>query len=357
MTDAAELTAELVRIPTVTGDEGDGAARIASLLRARGWTARVVADVNIVATIGPAAGSTALLAYLDTPPAGAMSDPFSGRLENGRTLGRPGPVVRGRGSATKAGLASAITAAERVARSNGVRLAATSRDNIGLAAVLDELAGARRAVHAEPTGLTVALEARGIVWLELIIEGRPAHAGSPAGATEPIGLLARAIDAARALQLPAHERLPAATLVPVELRSVREAPLTAKSATALFDRRLLPREDPEAARAELERVVRSALPDAVVRVSIAGGMRPYAIDREAPTVAALLRAARAIGGGEPALGAIPFATNAGLACASGIETVAYGPGRIGDLGDEEHVAVNEIAAAERILAAFLAEPA
>lgn len=351
------LAAELVRIPSVTGDELAGAARLAALLRDRGWaSARVVADTNVVADIGHGKPSTCLLAYLDTPPPGAMREPFDGAVVDGAAFGRSGPVLRGRGAVTKGGLAAAMVAAETAAGAAAVRLAATSRDNDGLTAVLSQLTDVRSAVQAEPTDLAIALEARGIVWLELTIIGRPAHAGSPAAAVEPIAQLARAIAALEHVSLPTHERLSGATIAPVGLRSVREAPLTASSATAVLDRRLLPGEDPDAARAGLERFVLSVVPDANARVTVVNSMHPYGVDLGCKTLIALTRAARAALGSDPLSGPLPFATNAGLACASGIETVAFGPGRIADLGDDEHVAAAQLAAAERVLAAFLADP-
>jgi acetylornithine deacetylase/succinyl-diaminopimelate desuccinylase-like protein len=155
---ALRLAAELVRIPSVTGDERAGAVRVAALLGDRGWSdPRVVADTNVVSTIGAGIPRTCLLAYLDTPPPGAMRDPFDARIVDGAAFGRSGPVLRGRGAVTKGGLAAAIVAAETTAGAAAVRLAATSRDNDGLAAVLAQLSD-RGAVHTEPTNLASGIE-------------------------------------------------------------------------------------------------------------------------------------------------------------------------------------------------------
>lgn len=185
-----ELASKLIRIPSVSGEEG----RLGTFLA--GWLAEAGLQVqteevapgrwNVLAIL-PAAGAgdtqeLGLLfhAHMDTVPAHAMRDPFSGRVEDGYIWGR-GAVDQ------KGGLAAAAAALAALARRDQ-----TPRVPVGLVAVVDEEAEHRgsmalaqsglcasRAIVTEPSGLKVVIGCKGTVPLHICLHGKAAHGSRP----------------------------------------------------------------------------------------------------------------------------------------------------------------------------------
>lgn len=337
------LLADLIRVPSPTGDESAMCALLAARLAANGWRdVRVVGRGNVVARHGGPGSASALLAYVDTAPAGDMRDPFEPALIEG------GAAMRGRGACTKGGLAACIAAAE--ATDAAVLLIATSDDNKGLREVLAAVPiEAERAVHAEPTDLAIGIAARGIVWLDITVRGKPVHAGRPDPSVNPLWSVGPVLDALRRVGLGTHAELGPATIAPVDIRAERLAPLTPASVTIRVDRRLLPGESPESARDS----VADALGGLEVEVTIVESMHPFTADPGSSAARCLVAAAHEVRGKDAAMVALPFATNAGLIASHGIPAIAFGPGRIADLGADERVSLDALKTATRTLTRFL----
>jgi len=185
-----ELASRLVAIPSVTGDEGKLAMFLAGWLREAGLTVQtpeVAPGRRNVLAILPSEGTKnakelGLLfhAHMDTVPAHAMEDPFSGRVDNG--------YIWGRGSVDqKGGLAAAATALAAYARRGKA-----PRVPVGLVAVVDEESEhrgsmalaqsglrARRAIVTEPSGLRVVVGCKGTVPFRVRVFGKAAHGCRP----------------------------------------------------------------------------------------------------------------------------------------------------------------------------------
>jgi len=185
-----DLASQLVRIPSVTGDEGRLGTFLASWLADAGLrveTTEVAPNRWNVLAVWPSSADREeplgllLHAHMDTVPPHGMRDPFAGRVENGHLWGR-GAVDQ------KGGLAAA--AAALVAHAQ--RLSQSGTAAVGLVAVVDEesehrgsMALARsglraeRGVVTEPSGLRVVIGCKGTVPLLFRVRGKAAHGCRP----------------------------------------------------------------------------------------------------------------------------------------------------------------------------------
>lgn len=286
----SRLLGGLVALPSVSGDEGAVAARVAA--DANGWGLSVDHDDAGVAIEirAPEPGPTlAFISHLDVVPPGEgwTRDPWEPRIESGRLYGR------GSGDA-KASVAAMLLAARDLAAAGGVargRLLVLLGlgEETGDATIPELVARAapvEAAVVGEPTGLDLAVAQRGLLRLDLVAEGEQrhaAHAGN--GAVNAIGVLARDLLAlegvARDREHPllGHPRVTPTTLVAGVGRNV-----TPPVARATLD----VRSTPAWSHAELTELVRDRVRSRVEVVS------DRLVPCETPAGSPLLAIARAI---------------------------------------------------------------
>lgn len=156
---------------------------------------------NVIARLRgkrPHAG-LAYIVHMDTVPVGTgwTKDPFGGVIEDG--------VLYGRGSVDmKSGVAAAMVAFKRVAE-----LGRQPEEDFLLCATIDEegtdMLGALNIVKqglvdkdtvlvaTEPNGLTLTVAHKGVIWYEIEIFGKSAHAGNPHMGADTVLAMARAI--------------------------------------------------------------------------------------------------------------------------------------------------------------------
>ena len=295
-----------------------------------------------------------------------MVDPFEGQVEPGERYGRVHPVVRGRGACTKGILAAMVEAGEALRRRQ-VRLPGdlvvigTSRDAEGLRAVLERGRVPRgTAIVGEPTENEIGIAARGITWIDVVIRGEAAHAGTPRQVVNPIQKLPEVLAALEAITLPEREGWPAATLRPTGIAHTGIAPRTPYSVTVRFDRRTLPGETPQGIVADIERALveaRNADPTLDVAVSTPAFMAPYVGDAGSSMVRNVAEVVHRVTGRDASLVPLPFATNAGYLAELGWNAIAFGPTRITDRGDDEHVEIAKMVEAAKILVLLAVEHA
>lgn len=323
---------------------------------------------NVLGIMGEGRGpSVMLLTHTDSAPPGAMEDPYSGALMEGERFGKTGPVVYGRGAcAPKSAVAAMLEALValrdgRVRLAGSVQVAAVTKDLRANHEGVKELAAsyprlaANFVIAGEPSDNHVVLGARGIGHFEARFTGKTAHWGRPAEAVNPLFGVAEMLLALEKLPLPKHAVLGGATVSPFETRAEAIPPRSPHTASVMWDRRLLPEESVEEVRGGFQRVV-----DAIVqaRPGLAGevvyvkGMYPYAVSETAPTVSLLQRAAEAVLGRRLPTTYISFSSNAGYTIREmNIDGAAFGPGRIGDVTETEHVAIDSLYEAAVIYAA------
>ncbi len=284
------LLAELVAVPSVSGDEGAVAALVAAT--AAGWGIDVEHDEAGVAIEigGRAPGPTlAFVSHLDVVPPGDgwSRDPWEPVVDDGRLFGR------GSGDA-KASVAAMLWAARDVAGAGGPargRLLVL----LGLGeetgdATIPELVARTGPVDAavvgEPTGLDLAIAQRGLLRLDLVAEGEQRHAAHGGdGAVNAILVLARDLVA---LDGVAHDRehplLGHPTVTPTTLAAGVGRNVTPPTARATLD----VRSTPAWSHAELADLVRGRVRSRVEIVS------DRLVPCETPAGSRLLTVARSV---------------------------------------------------------------
>lgn len=301
-----------------------------------------------------------LQTYVVTQHANLMADPLAARIVDGAPHGVDGPAAVGRGaSQSKGPLAAALAAVAALdaplARPLWVTVNTEGRSSHGGSQrLLDDL-GVRAAwgVLAFGTDLAVSLGNRGRVDVVVTVAGESCHSSQPHLGRNPIEGAADVVAALRATPLPPpHPDLGPATATPYQLVCSPVAPHTIPSqARLVVDRRLLPGEEPEAAVAALAAHLGASV-DWPLDVRQDVVMLPAAVTADAPVVRALVDGVAAQRGSAPA----PFWSrntfDAGYACAKGIPTVMFGPGRRAfgaDVTAAEVVAVDDCRVAAEAL--------
>jgi succinyl-diaminopimelate desuccinylase len=220
MTDAAALTAELIRCRSVTPEEGGALQLLDRLLTDAGFrTTRVDRDntANLYARWGTGGPAFGFNGHTDVVPPGDPAawrhDPFGGEIEDG--------ILYGRGAADmKSGIAAFAAAAIDFVRATppagSVILAITGDEEgdatDGTPALLDWMAASgERMDHCivgEPTsraatGDTIKIGRRGSMNAELRAYGVQGHTAYPERAKNPLPALVRLLDRLAARDLDA----------------------------------------------------------------------------------------------------------------------------------------------------------
>jgi len=281
--------------------------------------------------------------------------PFAGEVVGERLIGRGASDMKG-------GVAAMLFALEAL-HANGVRLAGDvwvqlvtdeETNGMGTVAMLEHQPPADGAIVPEPSHFDAYVACRGVLYGQIAIEGRPAHAEQPqphwseGGAVGAIERLAPVLDALRELNAQwrdgaagEHPLLAPPCVVPTLVEGGEFIASFPRACTLTFDATYLPA-DADAdghgtgARARLREAV-----DAVVahddwlaahplRWSWTTDYPPYELDqaRGAPLLAALDAAGVQVGRRVGRAGLNAWHDAASLGRLAGIPAVSCGPGRI-----------------------------
>jgi acetylornithine deacetylase/succinyl-diaminopimelate desuccinylase family protein len=279
--DPVALLQALIRIPSPNppGDARAIASYVGAFLRQHGCEARELAPeqkpeaVSVVATLaGELPGPVIMLhAHTDTVPVAAHEasrwsvDPYAGIIRDG--------CIYGKGSVDDKAPLAAMMCVMAHASAHRQRLAGT----LVLVGAAEEETGGRLGTHwlaengllppcdfivvGEQTGNRVANAHKGVLRATVRATGRSVHATNPDRGVNAIGVLARAVLALEAY----HHRLVSRTHptvgVPTCNVGVVHGGSTANavpdSAAAYLDRRMIPHENPDDVKRELESVIAS----------------------------------------------------------------------------------------------------
>lgn len=207
MTDALDLTRELIRFDTINppGNEQACAKHLGAILERAGFDLTYhdfgEGRVNMVARKGGVGDRLPICftGHVDTVPLGLAEwsqDPFAADISDG--------MVFGRGSSDmKSGVAAFCVAAERLADrldgTPGVVLVITAGEETGcdgaydLARKPDALGDAGAIVVAEPTANRPFVGHKGALWLRAATSGKTAHGSMPEKGDNAVYRAARAI--------------------------------------------------------------------------------------------------------------------------------------------------------------------
>lgn len=239
-----DLHREIVRVPSVSGDEAAVADLVQGLLTGHGDVGRIKDNVFARRGSGP---MVLLCSHLDTVPAndGWTRDPWNVEVEDGR--------VWGLGSNdAKASVAAMIEAFRTFPTDAGLSVGIlfgafeeTGGDGVEIAwpALRDDGWDPVGVVVGEPTDLQIAVAQKGLLILELHEEGDACHSANAGatGARNPIWALARDLSALEGLDLgPVDPDLGATTLQPTVIRAGEARNQVPGAAMAYLDLRTVP---------------------------------------------------------------------------------------------------------------------
>ena len=266
--DVISLLADLVRIPSVCGEEGKVAEFIAEWLRKKGLPVEIL-DVkpgrpNVLSRLkGPEDGPCIMLnGHMDTvlPGGGWMHYPFGAEIENGRMYGR-GTIDM------KSGLAAMLSAAVEC-KEEGL----PKRGEVIVAAVVDEESldwgsyalvqggitdGVDLAMISEATDLNVVTAHRGRTVLEVVVHGKAAHSMWPDHGVSAIQNAAVLINSLSKLSSPTHPRMGRSTVNVLKIDGGQEdVMLVPDRCRIVVDRCLVPGHNSKQALEDLSNLIK-----------------------------------------------------------------------------------------------------
>jgi acetylornithine deacetylase len=359
---AVTLLRDLVAIDSVnpslsSGARGEAeiARRIAHELEAIGLRVEVTDAApgrpNVVGVLDGRAPGRSLMfcGHTDTVGVSGMSRPFIPEIRDGRLFGRGAQDMKG-------GVAAMIGAVRRLAESGGL-----AQGQVIVAAVVDEEHAsigaevlvtkwrADAAVVTEPTGLDVAVAHKGFQWIALETRGRAAHGSRPGDGRDAILRMGRVLTRLESLdrrlqQGPLHPLLGTASLHASLIEGGHELSSYPARATLQYERRTLPNESSDVARAEAEAILTELKredPEFEGEARLVLGRDAYEIDAGSRLPSLLADAAKAAGCAASVAG-MTFWTDAAILGAAGTPSVLFGPGGAGLHSTEEYVMVDDV---------------
>lgn len=182
--DTIDLLKNMIRIPSLSRDEGAVADFLERWMLTEGFEARRLGN-NLWMESGPADGRPTILlnAHIDTvkPASGYIRDPFTPEIEDG--------CLYGLGSNDDGGSLVALleTYSRLIQKEQPYRLifSATAEEEVsgkgGLDLILPELGRIDFGVMGEPTGMRMAVAERGLMVLDCTAYGKSGHAARNEG--------------------------------------------------------------------------------------------------------------------------------------------------------------------------------
>ena len=314
--------------------------------------------VTVVGRLPGTGGAPSLMLYAhsDTVDPGAMPDPFSGAIREGRFYGRGAFDM-------KCGLAASIACVKALRETGPLRgdvlVAAVADEEYGSLGMTDLLTHLKpdAAIVTEPTGLNVCLAHKGYLWIEVRIEGRAAHGSKFELGIDANMKMGAFLAALSALERDLRTRPPHPLIGPPSLHAALLSGGTglstyAASAHVQIERRTVPGETEAQAVAEIQEIVSRLSaedPDFHATVRPFFTREPFEVAPEAGIVRILDRAIEQVRGRKPVhVGDTPW-MDAALLSAAGVETVICGATGAGAHADEEWVDLESVVALSEIL--------
>lgn len=278
-----------------------------------------------------------LVAYAMTAAPSTMQNPYSGAVIDGAPHGVLGECVWGRGSCEQKGSLAAMMAAVKLVGSCGAELPAdlsfvtstageTGRHD-SLTYVLE-----RGAVRADwgiidgPPEIQVGNKGR--VDVLVTVRGKQSHSSRPWEGINAIEGAMKVLERARSLMpypaVKAHSELGKVSLTTTSIESFPKATHTIQSECRIvFDRRLLPGDDPDLAIQQLKDAI-GTLEPFVVDVQRKDFMYPSEVPQDAEIVLALTQAIQVMLGHAAKYSYSTAANDTGLLNVKGIQAINYG---------------------------------
>jgi acetylornithine deacetylase/succinyl-diaminopimelate desuccinylase-like protein len=305
-----------------------------------------------------------LVAYAMCAAPSTMQNPYSGEIVDGAPYKLDGECVWGRGACEQKGSLAAMMAALKFIGEAKVELpsdlyfvvstAGETGKHDSLAYVLDQ--GRVEAdwciIDGPPE---IQLGNKGRVDVRVVVRGKQAHSSRP---WEGIDAIAGAMKVLERLKLlmpypetKSHPELGKVSLTPNAIESFPKATHTIQSeCRIMFDRRLLPGDDPKKAIQQIKDAIGTVEPYEI-EVQPRDFMYPSEVAKNAEVVGALENGIRSMLGYEPRFSFSTAANDTGLFNFRGIQAINYGSRDIRfQHTDHDLVAVNNVFNAAKVFA-------
>jgi succinyl-diaminopimelate desuccinylase len=308
-----------------------------------------------------------LVGYAMNAAPSTMENPYSGEIVDGAPYELEGECVWGRGACEQKGSLAAMMAAMRFIGVHKVELPAdlyfvvstageTGRHD-SLAYVLDH--GNVEAdwciIDGPPE---IQLGNKGRLDVLAIVRGKQAHSSRPWEGINAIEGAMKVLEKLKPLlpypEAKAHAELGKVSLTPNAIESFPKATHTIQSeCRIMFDRRLLPGDDPKKAIQQMRDVI-GKIPPFEIEIQARDFMYPSEVGKEAEVVQALEHGIRIMLGQQPAYSFSTAANDTGLFNHRGIQAINYGARDIRfQHTDHDLVSVNKVFDAAKVFT-FLA---
>jgi len=345
--DVKELLIKLVQVESPQTELLEEEPKVLSLIRDvirpelehSGVRLHIDTKGNLIATLKGRGRAERLLlvSYAMNAAPSTMQNPYSGAVVDGAPYGIRGECVWGRGACEQKGsLAAMMAAVKFVARCRAelpadlhfvTSTAGETGKHDSLAYVL-----AHGGVQAE-WGIIdgppeIQLGNKGRVDILVAVRGKQAHSSRPWEGINAIEGAVKVLERLRPL-MPypsdrAHPELGKVSLTPTSIESFPKATHTIQSECRIvFDRRLLPGDDPQEAIEQLEKAI-GIIEPYTIEVKRRDFMYPSEVSKDAEVVQSLSQAIRFMLGRDPEYGYATAANDTGLLNVKGIQAVNYG---------------------------------
>ncbi len=321
---------------------------------------------NLVASFkGRAQGRRLLLVgYAMNAAPSTMKNPYSGALVDGTPFGLSGECVWGRGACEqKCSLAAMMAAIKFLGEAKAeipadlffaVSAAGETGRHDSLAHIMAE--GNVKADWAIVDGPPeIQLGNKGRVDIEIVVRGKQAHSSRPWDGVNAIDGAVKVLERLKPLMpYPSertHPELGRVSLTPTAIESFPKATHTIQSeCRIMFDRRLLPGDDPTKAVEQIKAALGTA-PPFDVEVRQKDFMYPSEVSKDADVVLALAQAIQVMLGRDAKYSYSTAANDTGFLNAKGIQAINYGARNVRfQHTDHDLVEVESVFEAARVFA-------
>ncbi len=278
-----------------------------------------------------------LVGYAMNAAPSTMKDPYSGAVIDGGEYGLVGECVWGRGACEQKGSLAAMMAALKFLGESRVELPADMYFVVSTAGETgrhDSLAHVLAHGNVRPDWVVIdgppeiQLGNKGRVDILVSVRGKQAHSSRPWDGLNAIEGAVKVLERIKPLMpYPSertHPELGKVSLTPTAIESFPKATHTIQSECRIvFDRRLLPGDDPDQALEQLKRAI-GALEPFVVTVERKDFMYPSEVAKDADSVLALTQAIQVMLGRDAKYSYSTAANDTGFFNAKGIQAINYG---------------------------------
>ncbi|MBI2185308.1 MAG: M20 family metallopeptidase [Thaumarchaeota archaeon] len=364
------LTSDLVKIPSENppGEEEEAAEFVAEYLKALGFSIEIYEVLpkrpNVVARLKGSEGRPVLMlnGHLDVVPAGERTawsfNPYSGAIKDGRVLGRGSADMKG---GLAAMLVAAKTLVEQDFRLKGDLVISAVMDEesmgSGASSLVDRGVKADMAVIGEPTNLEIQRAHKGTLWLEITTRGVSGHSSriTSSGKDGPVNavfkmakLVSTLEDHLKTLEARRNNVVGNPTVNVGRIDGGLKVNMVPDICRIEVDRRLVPGESPEKARAEIESLVKtlsSSDPWFKAEVRVVSQREAAEVAESERVVSACKQAVKAVKGIDAKVGGFTATSDMSIFVNKGrTPTVILGPGRL----EQAHV-VDEYVDASQVV--------